>query len=168
MSQTKPNLLTSPEEDFIHELRHYFPSRPFSEYTTNRIKSMLERYKARDPQMTVAMPEYIVPITTVEFVIHPKQAYKPDDIILQVAKICEVEPIELKDNSRRSKLVGARIFCMYFIHKCCTITFREIGELLGDMDHSNIVKHLDNFQTFANNNQQCRARFIKLKSLFSN
>ena len=76
-------------------------------------------------------------------VAEKRQQIHPDDIIKYVCEHFTIKTTQLKGPKRDASLVRARQVCMYLLYTELSLTYMEIGNLLGGRDHTTIMHGVD-------------------------
>ena len=63
----------------------------------------------------------------------------PQEVIKRVAMYFNLDPEDVKGDSRKKELVIARQFIMFLLYNHTQMIYKAIGKLLGNRDHSTVV-----------------------------
>ncbi len=64
---------------------------------------------------------------------------RPDDVIKTICTIYDIKPTQLKGVKRDSYLIKPRHMCMFILKEETSLTFVEIGNLIGGRDHTTVM-----------------------------
>ena len=65
--------------------------------------------------------------------------FRPDDVIKNICSFYNIKPTLIKGPKRNASLVKARQITMYVLKKELSLSFAEIGNILGGRDHTTIM-----------------------------
>lgn len=68
-----------------------------------------------------------------------KQFFRPDEVIKNVCVFYDIKPTLIKSPKRNAYLVKARQIAMYILKKDLSLSFVEIGNILGGRDHTTVM-----------------------------
>lgn len=68
-----------------------------------------------------------------------KHFFRPDDVIKNICSFYEIKPTLIKGPKRNARLVKARQITMFILKKDLSLSFAEIGNILGGRDHTTIM-----------------------------
>jgi chromosomal replication initiator protein len=93
----------------------------------------------------------------------PRRSITPALIIANVAKYFDLEP-EALTGKRRDKMTAlARHLAIYLVREETGSSFSEIGRVLGNRDHSSILRGYDKLSLEINTNPQLRRDAIEIR-----
>ena len=93
----------------------------------------------------------------------PRRSISPAIIIANVAKYFDLEP-EALTGKRRDKMTAlARHLAIYLVREETGSSFSEIGRVLGNRDHSSILRGYDKLSLAINTNPQLRRDAIEIR-----
>jgi chromosomal replication initiator protein len=93
----------------------------------------------------------------------PRRSITPALIIANVARYFDLEP-EALTGKRRDKLTAlARHLAIYLVREETASSFSEIGRVLGNRDHSSILRGYDKLSLEINTNPQLRRDAIEIR-----
>lgn len=88
-----------------------------------------------------------------------------DHIMDAVCTYFQLTEEELKSSRRTRVLSDARTFAIYFIKKHLPkVTYKKLGEMFGNRDHSTMMYALDKFDELYNNDNIFRLDYEKINS----
>lgn len=174
MSQANPRRLTTPEDDFIKELRSLFPSLKEGEFFDNRIRSLLKSFKGR------VLPIGMLPPTNGETAVlrsvgdgkiystdlrfHAKRVYPLDELIYIVSDYFSFDIANLNDPRRGEAGRNMKRWLIFFAYTCCKATYEDISLALHIKSHSTTIKYFRDFIQFVNHNIENQHHFRTLRN----
>lgn len=70
----------------------------------------------------------------------------PEDIVTSTCVFYNIKPTALKSAKREARLVRARQICMYLLKKELSLTYSEIGNILGGRDHTTVIHGVEKIE----------------------
>lgn len=71
----------------------------------------------------------------------------PEDVISSACVFYNIKPTVLKSAKRDARLVRARQVCMYLLKKELSLTYSEIGNVLGGRDHTTVMHGVEKIES---------------------
>ncbi len=93
----------------------------------------------------------------------PRRSITPALIIANVARYFDLEPEALTGKRRDKLTVLARHLAIYLVREETGSSFSEIGRVLGNRDHSSILRGYDKLSLEINTNPQLRRDAIEIR-----
>ena len=89
----------------------------------------------------------------------------PEKIIDIIAKYYKLSKAEIQGKSRRQEIVLARQISMWMIRNITNLTYKDIGKLFKDRDHSTVMASIDkiDYQLKINETVKDALKNIKIK-----
>lgn len=92
-----------------------------------------------------------------------KTVSRPDSIIEAICEYYNIKPTQLKGSKRDARIVGPRHLCMFLLKEESTLTFVEIGNLLGGRDHSTVMHGVEKVRKNVEKEEKIRAEILSIK-----
>ncbi|MDP2637625.1 MAG: chromosomal replication initiator protein DnaA [Candidatus Levybacteria bacterium] len=96
-----------------------------------------------------------------------KVFFRPDQVIKNVCSFYNVKETMLKGPKRDASLVRARQIAMYMLKNDLSLSFVEIGNILGGRDHTTIMHGVEKIEKLLNN-KNFSEEIMGIKSLLKN
>lgn len=87
----------------------------------------------------------------------------PDSIIQAVCSFYNLKPTQLKGVKRDAFLVGPRHICMFLLKDEASLTFGEIGNLLGGRDHTTVIHAVEKIKELISKSQKTKEEILFIK-----
>ncbi|MHA3890183.1 chromosomal replication initiator protein DnaA [Metamycoplasma hominis] len=88
----------------------------------------------------------------------------PDKIIDAVSKYYKIDRKKILSNVRTNDVVNARRIATYLVNKNFNYTLQEIGKVVGNQSHSNVIVSLNWIEKNANSNPTLKLALQKIES----
>ena len=80
-----------------------------------------------------------------------------DNIIVEVGRIFDVTPVEIKSTKRQANIVLARQVAMYIIHETTNLSLKDIGKEFGNKHYTTVMHSLSEIESKMSKNVTLRA-----------
>ena len=80
-----------------------------------------------------------------------------DNIIVEVGRIFDVTPVEIKSTKRQANIVLARQVAMYIVHETTNLSLKDIGKEFGNKHYTTVMHSLSEIESKMSKNVTLRA-----------
>lgn len=99
--------------------------------------------------------------------VEEKSFFRPDEVIRNICAFYNIKETLIKGPKRDSRLVKARQIAMYMLKKDLSLSFVEIGNILGGRDHTTIMHGVGKIEKLLLN-KNFSEEIMGIKSLLKN
>ena len=92
-----------------------------------------------------------------------RDSLTPNDIVEVVAARCRVDLIDLRGRSRSREYVVPRQIAMYLIRELTDASLVDIGNALGDRDHTTVMHGIDKIKKELETSSDLRTRVLQIR-----
>lgn len=99
--------------------------------------------------------------------VEERSFFRPDDVIRNICNFYSIKPTLVKGPRRNARLVKARQIIMYLLKKELSLSYAEIGNILGGRDHTTIMHGVEKIEKILPN-KSFSEEMLGIRSLIKN